>query len=53
MTLITDFPSTVARKNVWKEIKKWPHRIPAKSKRGLGMEANSVIVTKAYFLRFL
>ena len=36
-TLISDFPITVAEKNVLKGIKKCPQQIPAISNNGLGI----------------
>ena len=43
------FPMKVALKNFLKGILKWPQVMPAKSKRGLGMDAQRRIVIKPYF----
>ena len=43
------FPIAVAEKNVRKGIKKCPHVIPAKSNKGLGIEAQSKTVINACF----
>ena len=45
-------PVTVAPKNVEKGIKKWPQVIPAKSNRGLGMDAHNRTVKNAFFYNF-
>jgi len=42
-------PTKVAEKNVLKGIRKCPQVIPAKSNRGLGMEAQAKIVANPYF----
>lgn len=52
-TLIMAFPMKVAKKKVKKGIFKLPQVIPAKSKRGLGIDASKRIVTKAWFLMIL
>ena len=46
------FPVTVAPKNVVKGIKKWPQVIPAKSKRGFGIDAHNRTVRNAFFYSF-
>lgn len=43
------FPMKVAVKNVLKGILKCPQVIPAKSNKGLGIEAQAKIVPKPYF----
>jgi hypothetical protein len=43
------FPMNVAVKNFLNGILKCPQVMPAKSKSGLGIEAQSNIVTKPYF----
>lgn len=43
------FPINVAKKNFLNGILKCPQVIPAKSKSGLGIEAQSKIVIKPYF----
>jgi hypothetical protein len=47
--LIIAFPIKVAEKKIEKGIWKWPQVIPARSNRGLGMEAHNNTVKKAYF----
>ena len=47
-TLIMALPTKVAVKNVLKGMRKWPHVIPAKSNKGLGIEAQASIVQKPY-----
>jgi hypothetical protein len=42
-------PIKVAVKNVLKGIRRWPQVIPAKSNRGLGIEAHARIVANPYF----
>jgi hypothetical protein len=39
----------VAEKKVLKGMRKWPLAMPAKSKRGLGMEAPAKIAQNPYF----
>jgi hypothetical protein len=48
-TLITAFPIRVAPKKVANEIRKCPQVSPARSKRGLGIEAKSSTTMKACF----
>ena len=48
-TFIMAFPIKVAEKKVLKGIRKWPLAMPAKSKRGLGMEAQAKIAQNPYF----
>lgn len=48
-TFIIAFPIKVAEKNVLNAILKWPHVIPAKSNKGLGMEAQAKTVINPYF----
>jgi hypothetical protein len=43
----------VDKKNVKKGILKWPHVIPAKSNKGLGIEARRRIVMKPCFCKWL
>jgi len=43
------FPIKVAVKNVLKGMRKCPQVIPAKSKRGLGIDAQDRMVQKPYF----
>ena len=43
------FPMKVAEKNVLKGILKWPLAIPARSNRGLGIDAAHNIAQKPYF----
>lgn len=42
-------PMKVAEKNFLKGILKWPQVMPAKSNKGLGIEAHRRIVMKPYF----
>jgi len=51
--LLTAFPSKVAEKKVMNGIPKCPQVIPARSNKGLGIEAQAKIVHHPYFLRFL
>ena len=44
-------PINVAVKNFLKGILKWTHVIPAKSNKGLGMDAQRRIVIKPYFCK--
>ena len=46
---MTAFPMTVAEKNVRKGMRKCPLVIPAKSNRGLGIEAHTKIAQNPYF----
>jgi len=46
-TLIIDFPINVAPKNTPKGTKKWPQVNPAKSNKGLGIEAHNKTVINA------
>ena len=46
-TLKTAFPKNVAPKKTPKGTKNYPHMSPAKSKRGLGIEANNVTTINA------
>lgn len=48
-TLIIDLPINVGIKNFLKGILKWPQVIPAKSNKGLGIEALTKIVANPYF----
>ena len=48
-TLIIAFPTKVALKKVLKGILKCPQVMPAKSERGLGIDAQARIVPKPYF----
>ena len=42
-------PTKVAEKNVLKGMRKCPHVIPAKSNKGLGIDAHAKMVAKPYF----
>jgi hypothetical protein len=44
-------PRQVAVKKVVKGMRKWPQVIPARSKRGLGIDAQRRTVKKAFFYR--
>ena len=48
-TLMMAFPMKVAVKKVLKGILKCPQVMPARSKRGLGIEAQAKMVPKPYF----
>jgi len=48
-TFIIAFPIKVAEKKVLKGIRKCPQVIPAKSKRGLGIDAQARMVKNPYF----
>lgn len=50
-TLIIALPIKVAVKNFLNGILKCPHVIPAKSKRGFGIDAQARIVMNPYFCR--
>jgi len=50
---MTAFPMTVAEKNVLKGILKCPLVMPAKSKRGLGIDAQIKMAQKPYCSMFL
>ena len=39
----------VAMKNIQKSIYKWPQKIPAKSNKGFGIDANIKIVKNEFF----
>jgi len=52
-TFIIDLPMKVAPKNTPKGIRKWPQVSPAKSNRGLGIEAHRVTAKKAFFFKVL
>ena len=45
------FPINVAKKNFLNGILKWPQVMPAKSNKGLGIDAQSRIVIVPYFCR--
>ena len=47
--MIIDFPIAVAEKKVVKGMPKCPQVIPAKSKRGLGIDAQARMVKNPYF----
>jgi len=49
--LIIAFPMKVAPKNVLKGILKCPQVIPARSNRGLGIEAQAKIAQNPYFYK--
>lgn len=51
-TLIIAFPIKVAVKNFLKGIRKCPQVIPARSNKGLGIDAHSRIVMVPYFCKF-
>lgn len=48
-TFMIAFPMKVAEKNVLKGIRKCPLVMPARSKRGLGMEAQAKMAQNPYF----
>ena len=50
-TLIIAFPINVAVKNFRKEIRKCPHVMPARSKRGFGIDAHKRIVMNPYLYK--
>lgn len=50
-TLIMALPIKVAVKNFLKGILKWPHVMPAKSNRGLGIDAHKRMVINPYFCK--
>lgn len=52
-TLMIALPINVAVKNVLNGILKWPLVIPARSKRGLGIDAQAKIVQNPYFYIWL
>lgn len=52
-TFIIDFPSAVAEKKVRNGIPKCPHVIPAKSNKGLGIEAHNTTVINPNFFKLL
>ena len=52
-TFIIDFPIAVAVKKVVNGIKKWPQVIPAKSNKGLGIDAHNSTVMNACFYKLL
>jgi len=43
-TFITAFPMVVARRKVFRGMRKYPHVMPARSKRGLGIDAQARMV---------
>lgn len=51
-TLMIAFPMNVGTKNFLKGILKWPHVMPAKSKRGFGIDAHKRMVMNPYFYMF-